>query len=211
MAVCIRSWLCIVSRRLCARTSGALAVAALLLAATGPNAAAAENVSVVAHAEGRAVQVSATATLSAPYDLIWATLTDYGHLADFVPGMKVSRVIERRGGTVVVEQEGAAKFLVFSHAIKVTVESIEEPPSVIGIRVVKGNLKQLTGRYEIEALQAPQSGYVLRWSGVIEPQLPVPGFIGVPLLRSNVADQFIGMVNEIERRDALRRPPMAAR
>jgi ribosome-associated toxin RatA of RatAB toxin-antitoxin module len=155
--------------------------------------------------------VSATATLGAPYDLIWSTLTDYGHLAEFVPGMKVSRIVERRGSTVVVEQEGAAKFLVFSHAIKVTVESIEEPPSVIGIRVVKGNLKQLNGRYEIEALQAPQSGYVLRWSGVIEPQLAVPEFIGVPLLRANVADQFVGLVNEIERRDAQRRATLAAR
>jgi hypothetical protein len=42
--------------------------------------------------------------------------------------------------------------------------------------------------------------YVLRWRDVIEPQLPMPGFIGAPLLRANV--QFLGMVKEIERRHA---------
>lgn len=180
-----------------------------VVATASPALHAAEDVSIVAHAEGRAVQVRATATLRVPYELLWATLTDYGHLADFVPGMKVSRILERRGATVVVEQEGVARFLAFSHAIKVTVESIEQPPSTIGIRVVKGNLKQLSGQYEIEALAAPQSGFVLRWVGVIEPTLPVPGFIGAPLLRANVADQFFGMVNEIERRHALQRWPLA--
>lgn len=182
---------------------------ALIGATASANCGASDDVSVVAHAQGRAVQVQAVATLHVPYDLIWETLTDYAHLADFIPGMRVSRIVERRGATVVVEQEGAARFLAFSHTIRVTVESIEEPPRKIGIRVVKGNLKQLRGGYEIDPLPAPLSGYVLRWQGVIEPQLAVPGIIGAPLLRANVADQFLGMVKEIERRHAARGPVVA--
>jgi ribosome-associated toxin RatA of RatAB toxin-antitoxin module len=186
--------------------AAALALCAALSAGT---AHAAQNVAIVAHAEGRAVQVDASATLDVAHDLIWQTLTDYSHLPEFIPGMKMSRIVERRGDTVVVEQEGSARFLAFSHAIKVTVESIEQPPAKIGIRVVKGNLKQLNGGYEIEALPAPRAGFVLRWRGVIEPQLAVPGFISTPLLRANVADQFMGMVKEIERRDAVRRAAVA--
>ena len=41
---------------------------------------------------------------------------------------------------------------------------------------------------------------MLHWTGVIEPESSLPAFIGVPLLRRNVSEQFRGMVREIERR-----------
>ena len=70
---------------------------------------------------------------------------------------------------------------------------------MITVRVVRGNLKQLEGRYQIE-----QSGsadqYTLRWTGLIEPDTVLPAFITVPLMRANIEDQFTGMVREIRRR-----------
>ena len=40
--------------------------------------------------------------------------------------------------------------------------------------------------------------------GVIEPELYIPGFMSEMLIRSNVSDQFFGMVKEIERRQSLK-------
>lgn len=177
-----------------------LALAGWLLSFLAAHAA--QDVSVTTKSNGRTVRISAQATLQVPHALIWETLTDYAHLSDFIPGMKRSRLMERRGDTAVVEQIGSAHFLAFTHAIKVVVESIEHHPSAIGIRIVRGNLKQLDGQYEIESLG--ERGYVLRWVGIIEPELPLPGFVSAPLLRTNIADQFLGMVHEIERRHALR-------
>ncbi len=150
--------------------------------------------------------INAQATLKAPHALIWATLTDYDHLAGFIPGMTASRVIERRsGGLIIVEQTGAVGLLFFSYPIAVTVESREEPPAFIGIRALKGNLKQLEGAYRIEKVAGKDDEFVLRWSGLIEPSVAVPFFISVPLMRSNISHQFHGMVSEIERRAALSR------
>jgi ribosome-associated toxin RatA of RatAB toxin-antitoxin module len=178
--------------------------ALLILIAWVGVAIGAEQVSVEASSQGTAVAIKARATIKAPYALIWQTLTDYDHLSEFIPGMVKSHVIERRGNTAIVEQTGEARFLFFTYPIEVVVESPEEPPAFIGIRVLKGNLKQLDGGYRIEKTSYKDDEFVLRWSGIIEPSISLPLFITVPLMRANISDQFRGMVKEIERREALR-------
>jgi uncharacterized membrane protein len=42
------------------------------------------------------VDVRGQAVIAAPPEVIWATLTDYERLPDFVPGLKVSKVIDRK-------------------------------------------------------------------------------------------------------------------
>jgi ribosome-associated toxin RatA of RatAB toxin-antitoxin module len=164
----------------------------------------AEQVSVEASRQGTAVAVEARATIKAPYALIWQTLTDYDHFSEFIPGMMTSHVIERRGSAAIVEQTGEARFLFFTYPIEVVVESREEPPAFIGMRVLKGNPKQLDGGYRIEKTGYKDDEFVLRWSGIIERPISLPFFITMPLMRANISDQFRGMVKEIERRQALR-------
>lgn len=151
---------------------------------------------------GSEVHVDAHATLSAPLPVIWQTLTDYNHLPDFIPGISRSRLIEYRGTAAIVEQLGEAGFLFFKVPIDVVVESLERAPHVIEVRVLKGNLKKLDGRYQIEEGATPADPIVLRWRGVIEPEKTLPPLFGEMILRSNVTDQFRGMVREIERRHA---------
>lgn len=165
-------------------------------------AGAADDLAVEATRRGSAVEVNARATLDAPYALVWATLTDYNRLAEFIPGMHRSRLIEQRGNDAIVEQFGEAKFLFFSFPIEVTVVSTSRPPNGIDIRLLKGNLKRLDGGYRIE----PAGGKILlRWNGLIEPDTYLPPLLGEAVMRANIEDQFTGMVTEIERREALRR------
>jgi len=176
----------------------------LLLAAWAGVALGAGPMSVDAYPQGTAIAVKARAMIKAPYALIWRTLTDYNHLSDFIPGMMTSHVVGRRGSTAIVEETGEAGFLLFSFPVDVLVASHEEPPSFIGIRVLEGNLKQLDGGYRIEKAGRQSDEYVLRWSGVIDRPTLLPLFISVPLMRAKIAEQFRGMVDEIERREALR-------
>jgi ribosome-associated toxin RatA of RatAB toxin-antitoxin module len=166
-----------------------------------------DSVAIRAEKEGNAVAVQARAVLTAPLSLIWETLTDYDNFHSFIPGMQVSRVMERRGPAVVVKQQGEAGFLFFTQAIDVVVEALEKPPHVITVRVLSGNLKKLDGRYQIEPDANAPGQFILHWSGMIEPQSRLPPLIGVPLLRANISDQFRGMVREIERRAELLAPP----
>jgi carbon monoxide dehydrogenase subunit G len=177
-------------------------LAVLLTLPLAAGNARADEISVEAQRRGDALEVVCRALLEAPLELVWQTLTDYAHLAEFIPGMSTSRVVSKNGAVSIVEQVGAARFLFVSIPIEVTLSSTERPPYAIDARLQKGNLKRLEGTYLIE----PQAGGRMRvsWTGVIEAEA-MPPLIGEMLLRSSIEDQFRGMVREIERRDALRR------
>jgi carbon monoxide dehydrogenase subunit G len=178
-----------------------LAAFACLLSLAGP-ARPAEDISVEARRRDEALEVVCRVMLDAPLDLVWRTLTDYDRLAQFIPGMRRSRVLERRGAVVVVEQLGDAGFLFLTFPIEVTLASTERPPHSLEVSMLTGNLKRLDGAYRIE----PQAGgrLLLSWSGIVE-AMSMPPLLGELVMRSNIEDQFRGMVREIERRDALRR------
>jgi hypothetical protein len=181
------------------------AAVAIGLIIASQSAWSAQDVAVDAQRQGNALAISARATIRAPLSLIWRTLTDYDHLADFIPGMKRSRVLERRGGKAIVEQIGEARFWVFHYPIDVVLESNEHYPRTIGVRVLAGNLRQLAGAYRIDTISGAPDEFVLRWQGIIEPDISLPLFITAPGLRGTVTDQFVGMVKEIERRQSLAR------
>jgi ribosome-associated toxin RatA of RatAB toxin-antitoxin module len=181
---------------------------AALLLAQGGAASAAEGLVVVAEAQGSAVSVDIRATVTAPHAVVWSTLTDYGHLSEFIPGMQSSKITERRGQTAIVEQRGEAGFLIFSYGIDVVVASTEHHPDSIEIRVLKGNLKRLDGRYQVERGEK-EGTWTVRWVGLIEPSLSLPQFLNVRLIRGSLVDQFRGLIDEIERRDVVRRTALS--
>lgn len=184
-------------------TAQAAARCFLLALVAASAARAAEDLSVETLRRGEALEVTCRATVRAPRDLIWRTLTDYNRLTEFVPGMLKSRVLEARGSVSVVEQQGEARFLFFTWPIDVTVTTTDRPPDLIEMRLLRGNLKRLEGAYRIEELD--DGRFRLHWHGLIEPAEPMPPLIGELLMRANIANQFEGMVQEIERRERQRR------
>lgn len=179
-----------------------LTLLAVLTLSWGAPAGAADDLTVQARRRGEALEVDCRATVFAPADLVWQTLTDYNRLAEFIPGMRRSRVVATRADGVLVEQSGEAKFLFLSFPIDVVLLSTERPPHAIDVRMEKGSLRRLEGGYRI----APHPGgrVVLTWSGMIE-AASAPPLFGEFLMRASIEDQFRGMVREIERREVQRR------
>lgn len=182
----------------------AVAAAFFSIALLAQGAAAHEDATVQTRRVGDAVEVSVSATLRAPLDVAWATLTDYNQLPKFIPGILRSHLVEYRGHAAIVEQRGEARFLLLSFPIDVTLASVESPPHAIDVHVLKGNLRKLDGGYRIEP--RADGWLTLRWRGLIEPGEPLPPLIGEFLMRMSVANQFFGMVDEIERRAAIAVP-----
>src|SRR6266404_2175275 len=174
-------------------------VVAVLLAVQVAPGRAAEDLSVEAERRGERVEVRARALIAAPVAAVWEVLTDYEHLPRFIPGIAKSVVRSRDGARLLVEQSGEARFLFFSFPIEVRLEVTERPPQWISSRAVAGNVRRMTGRYEIQP-DADSGTVLLRYVGEIEPDFRLPPLIGVAALRSTVTDQFTAMVAEIERR-----------
>ena len=130
-------------------------------------------------------------------------LTDYDHLAEFIPGMRVSRVLARTGNSVLVEQKGEARLLFFSFPIAVRLAIDEFPHQQINSRAVAGDFREMVGAYYLEA---GDRRIRLRYSGRMTPDFLVPPLIGTFVLRTHVERQFSALVDEIVRRHHALRP-----
>lgn len=173
----------------------------LLAASAAAPALAAEEVQVEARraSDGDGLEIRAQAFIAAPPAVVWQVLTDYEHLSEFIPGITRSVVKERRENRVVVEQAGEARFLLFTFPVEVTYEVTEFPQGSVSSRAIAGNLKRMSGRYEIEA---EGGGSRLRYGGFVDPDFNVPDILEAAALRAMVKEQFAAMVAEIERRAA---------
>lgn len=163
-------------------------------------AAAAQDVRVETTREGEFVRVAASAKLPPNLRVAWEVLSDYDHLAQFIPDIRSSRVVSRDGDSVVVEQKGEIGFFFYEQPIDVTLLVIEEPQRRITARATAGNIRELETRYE---LQAADAGLRLVYSGRFIPSFSVPPLIGMAIMRHLIERRFRAMVDEILRRDAL--------
>jgi hypothetical protein len=176
-------------------------VALALLAAPPVAAGAADDLAVAVERKGDLFSVRARATLAAPVALVWQVLTDYETLPRFIPGISTSVVLARSADRVLLEQRGEARFLIFSFPIEVRYEVRESAPHWVESRAIAGNLRRMSGRYDLNA-GAGRPGVRLDYTGEMEPDFELPPLVGAFALRSMVEEQFTAMVDEIERRAA---------
>jgi carbon monoxide dehydrogenase subunit G len=153
--------------------------------------------------EGALITVTASVDLQVDARTVWETITDYDHLAEHIPDMRRSRVLQRDGDRLLVEQTGEIRFLLFHQAIEVRMEVVESPQRRVVARAVGGNVKEMEGRYAVEPL--PAGAVRLSYSGRLVPAFAVPPVLGTLVLRNVLAYQFRALAQEIVRRDALAR------
>ena len=144
------------------------------------------------------IHVQAQVIVSAPVDVVWQTLTDYEHLAMFVPDMNSSRVVSAPGETLLVEQQGSTSFLLFSFPIKVifAIEAISARE--LRFRAVEGNLHDMTGTNPLEPTNA---GTRIHYETRFRPDFWVPPLITAGIMQREITRQFDGLVQEIVRRN----------
>ncbi|HZF19332.1 MAG TPA: SRPBCC family protein [Burkholderiales bacterium] len=162
----------------------------------------AQDISIRTARDGDFITVSASALMKVDPSVAWAVLSDYDHLAKFIPDMKSSRVVSREGNVLRVEQKGDVGFFFYKEPVNMLLEVHEEPPSRITARGIEGNIKGLETRYD---LQSSAAGVRLDYAGRFEPDFSIPPLIGMPIMNRVIERRFRAMVNEIQRRDALAR------
>jgi len=179
----------------------AVAVALIMMLAGGPPAAAAM-VTINTKLQGDAVDIRASAMLNANAATAWRVLTDYDRYTEFIPDLRLSRILARRGATVTVEQSGDAALWLFRMPLDITFEITEIPPNNLHSRAVAGSLRALTSSY---ALSSVASGIRLDYVGHVAPGFELFGRIEQTVVERNVARQFQALADEIERQSAATR------
>jgi ribosome-associated toxin RatA of RatAB toxin-antitoxin module len=150
--------------------------------------------------------VRSTTVVAAGATIAWQVISDYNRLAEFVPDLRISRVVSAPGEPLLVEQGGEAGFLIFRFSINVVLEISEFAPQRLAFRAIRGNMRSMRGEWRIGTAA---SGIVLEYFAELEPAFWVPPLLGPAVMRRDIAAQIGGVVREIERRQAALAPPSA--
>lgn len=103
-------------------------------------------------AEGRQRQISARIQIPYTVDKIWQILTDYDHLADFVPNLTQSQCIEHPQGGIRIEQIGAESLLKLKFCARVVLDMVEHFPNRIDFSMIEGDFKVFQGHWILEPI-----------------------------------------------------------
>lgn len=184
------------------RASITLPVLALTLSLVRPAGAAAP-VDLRVDREAGLLRVRATIAAAAPAELCYAVIADFDRLADFIPGLRTSRVVSKPGEPLELRQVGETSLGFSRYTIDVTLALTTDPPRQIMFTRVAGNLAVMEGRWQV---QGDAAACTIDYRADMQPAFWVPPLIGPLLVRRQVAAQLDGLKAEIDRRAALQRP-----
>jgi Polyketide cyclase / dehydrase and lipid transport len=170
---------------------------AIVIVAAPPAAAA--TITVDAERRGETIEIRATAELKADSATAWRVLTDYDRYPEFIPDLRASRVVARRGATVTVEQTGDATLWLLRFPLDITFEITEFPPNRLQSRGVAGSLRAISSSYWLTPASA---GVRLDYAGHVAPGFELFGPLEQIAVQQSVARQFQALADEIERRSA---------
>ena len=100
---------------------------------------------------GRQRRIVATTHIPFPGEQIWQILTDYDHLADFIPNLTESyRVSHPEGGISPCTGRSRQCFLNVKVCARVVLDMLEVFPKELKFSMVEGDFRQFEGRWLLE-------------------------------------------------------------
>ncbi len=143
------------------------------------------------------VRVSVTIEARASPRLCFSVLTDFDHLADFLPGLQSTRLVSLPGEPLRLREVGRPVLGLSSLAVDVTLAVTLDPPHEFTFARVAGNLRQMRGRWHVAG---DTTHCTIDYRAEIEPGFWVPPLIGPMLIKQQVREQVDALVAEIHRR-----------
>lgn len=177
------------------RSGTAAALAAACLAGSVPAVADVNTVQVERTRTHLAVR--ATIEADAPQALCYAVIADFDRLAEFIPGLRSSRIVSAPGEPLRLRQVGETKLGFRQYRVDVTLALEADPPRQIEFTRVAGNLERMDGRWQV---RGDTQRCTVEYEAALRPEFWVPPIVGPMLVRRQVQQQFDGLTAEIGRR-----------
>ncbi|HSC23117.1 MAG TPA: SRPBCC family protein [Casimicrobiaceae bacterium] len=174
-------------------------VSALALVANDARGDGSSPVDVRVDRVGGALVISASVRIAAEPATAWSVLTDYAHYREFVPGVRASRVVARRGSTVLVEQSDELALWLLRVPIRVTYEIDEYPPLRIRSRALAPTFPPLESTFRVDGSGADVR---LHYEGHVGAGMPILDRVEQRALEQAAIRGFEALAAEIERRSA---------
>ncbi|GGP18059.1 SRPBCC family protein [Silvimonas iriomotensis] len=182
--------------RLLISLAGALALLACWPALAADTSAASP---VAAHVEkkGETVTLESEFTVPVSREIAWEVLTDFDHMASYVPNLSSSKILEHTDTTMKVEQKGVVPLGIF-HASYDSIRQMElKPMTEIRAKSVGGDSGPLTS---ISTLSEKNGQTVVSYHAEWTPTSKLVGSLGTGTARDQLLHQFTAMEQEMLRR-----------
>ena len=179
------------------RVLSPLLLALLWLPLVAAGAASEAGIEVAVQVDGSAVQVDVNLTVPATPPEVWAVLTDFGHMPDFVSNLSSSQVLSREGNLLMVAQKGKASVGPLSFDFESIREIQLTPFELIRTRQIGGNLKKFEGITQLSGDNGQT--HIHHHSNAIS-NVWIPPLVGRKFIANETREQFAEMRQEILRR-----------
>lgn len=148
---------------------------------------------------GDTVIVDVTLFVPATPHESWAVLTDYDRMAQFLPNLQFSKIVETAGNKIQVSQKGNVTYGLLSFSFDSVREVVLTPYREIRSHVLSGSIKQAHGTTQL--VPEGEGTRIVHHSESI-PGIWVPPIIGKKIIESEIREQYSEMLKEILRRKA---------
>ena len=143
--------------------------------------------------------IDTTFEMLVPLRTAWGVLTDFDNMAGILHNLTSSRIANRSGNILRVQQEGVARFGIFTYAFTSEREIRLEPMKRILVRQIAGNTKRYVSEME---LSPNGSGTRFRYHAEMVLESGIARFFGGPFIQHEIGEQFASMAAEMEKRQA---------
>lgn len=128
-------------------------------------------------AEGRERQISARIQMPYRVEQVWQILTDYDHLADFIPNLSESRQIEHPHNGIRIEQIGTQALLKIKFCARVVLDMVEQFPHQLDFQMVEGDFKTFCGSWILQPIAGGEGTELCYTVSVLPPRTMPVGLI----------------------------------
>jgi ribosome-associated toxin RatA of RatAB toxin-antitoxin module len=176
----------------------------LLATAAWPTPSRADDIQILrCRARGDSLQLSAVAAVAAPREQVWAVLTDYEHMRQFVPGIYRARRLRLGSEGPLVEVVGVGRVLWVNRYALTVLQTRESAPESLGFRAVAGDFRSMRGLWRLESSGAGRTRVHCQLEAT--PRWWMPDFLLAWAARGEFKLRMRAIGREAERRARLRR------
>ena len=178
--------------------AGVCLLTAMLLLAGNPSLAADSPIrSVDVTYDGDTYVLNAVMFAPVAQAVAWDVLTDFDHMAQWVPNVAESKVLKRDDNSVTIEQHGVAKYGAVSFPYTTERKIEMKPMGAIDSLQTKGSLRRVASTL---VLQPEGKGTRLTYHLEIEPSFLASALLSKDFLQHEFGEQFTAIIGEMVRR-----------
>jgi hypothetical protein len=133
-----------------------------------------------------------------PLNIAWDVLTDFGHMSQWVPNVKESKATVTEPNVVMVEQQGVARFGIFSFPYSSVRKMQLNPQKTVKSTQIEGSMKQLES---LMTLTPDGNGTRLNYHLEMVPAGLASAVLSKDFVQNELTEQFKAIIGEMVRRN----------